>query len=97
MSSLEAYPTFFDLDDWQLKKTQHSYETSKYQVDLVATTLDNRAMKEPASSRKRTRHFIAQPGVVSTNISKKLIGPALEVLKVMLFYMVRGPRFVLQI
>lgn len=89
-SSLEASPTFYESDDWQLLKTEHSYESSKYQIDLIATHLDltaRRALEEDPTSRP-VRHFISEPGVCSTNVSIALTGPILEVLKVWAFYIV---------
>ncbi|TFK43075.1 3-keto sterol reductase [Crucibulum laeve] len=88
-SSLEASPEFYDSEDWQLRKTEHSYESCKYQIDLVATTLDRRAVKANASGSEQTRHFVSQPGVCSTNVSHALVGPALDILKVLLFYVGR--------
>ncbi|KAF9004725.1 hypothetical protein BDQ17DRAFT_1354559 [Cyathus striatus] len=85
-SSLEASPKFYDSEDWQLKETEHSYESSKYQIDLVAITLDRYAA---ANSIKPIRHFISHPGVCSTNVSAALVNPVLDVLKVMLFYIGR--------
>ncbi|KAG5645271.1 hypothetical protein DXG03_006573 [Asterophora parasitica] len=87
MSSLEASPTFYDPEDWQLKKTGHSYESTKYQIDLIGTHLDRRALA--SSSSRRIRHFITQPGVCSTNVADALVGPVLDVFKVILFYLAR--------
>lgn len=89
-SSLEASPAFYESDDWQLTKTEHSYESSKYQIDLIATHLDllaRRALEQDPTSHP-IRHFISEPGVCSTNVSKALTGPLLEVLKVWIFYVV---------
>lgn len=88
MSSIEAHAKFFDAEDWQLKKTEHSYESSKYQIDILATTLDQLQLTTVPESQKRIRHLVAQPGVCSTQISHSLIGPVLEVVKVVLFYLV---------
>jgi 3-keto steroid reductase len=90
MSSLEASPTFYDSEDWQLISTEHSYESSKYQIDLIATHLDlmaRRSLDEDLTSRP-VRHFISEPGVCSTNVSIALTGPVLEVFKVWAFYIV---------
>ncbi|KAF9443628.1 hypothetical protein P691DRAFT_808692 [Macrolepiota fuliginosa MF-IS2] len=90
-SSLEASPSFYDSDDWQLTKTEHSYESSKYQIDLIATHLDllaRRALEEDPTSRP-VRHFVSEPGVCSTNVSIALTGPILEILKVWAFYIAR--------
>lgn len=82
-SSIEASPKFYDSNDWQLVTTDHSYESSKYQTDLIATHLDHRAIEAG-----KTRHIVTQPGVVHTNISAKLINGFLEIFKVLSFYMV---------
>ncbi|KAF8075838.1 hypothetical protein FPV67DRAFT_1469452 [Lyophyllum atratum] len=87
MSSLEASPTFYDSEDWQLKKTAHSYESTKYQIDLIGTHLDRLALQD--TGPLRIRHFVTQPGVCSTNVANALIGPVLDSLKVILFYLAR--------
>ena len=84
-SSLEASPTFYDSEDWQLLKSKHSYECSKYQIDLIATHLDR--MSRP-SRTKKIRHYVSEPGVCSTMISQDLTGPVLDIFKVLIFYVV---------
>lgn len=88
MSSLEGAPTFYEHEDWQLKKTEHSYESAKYQIDLIGSQLDRVALREP-TGKPRIRHFVTQPGVCSTNVAGALAGPFLDVFKVILFYIVR--------
>ncbi|KAJ3544581.1 hypothetical protein NMY22_g2736 [Coprinellus aureogranulatus] len=83
-SSIEASPAFYDPSDWQLRSTEHSYESSKYEIDLIATTL-NRLSTSPS----RVRHMVSQPGVVSTNVAHALVGPVLDMLKVLAFYFAR--------
>ena len=75
-SSLEASPKFYDREDWQLIKTRHSYESAKYQVDLIATYLDWQACMSPET--KHIRHFVSEPGVCSTMISSALVGPVMN-------------------
>jgi 3-keto steroid reductase len=87
-SSVESSPKFYDSKDWQLKITEHSYESSKYQIDLIATNLDQLAVQTTPVSGKRVRHFISEPGVCSTSISAALIGPFLDMVKVFTFYVV---------
>ena len=87
-SSLEASPKFYDSKDWQLKITEHSYESTKYQIDLIATCLDQLATSGPPTSGKPVRHFVSEPGVCSTSISRALVGPLLDYLKVLSFYIV---------
>ncbi|KAJ6543894.1 hypothetical protein B0H19DRAFT_956163 [Mycena capillaripes] len=86
-SSLEASPKFYDNADWQLTKTEHSYESVKYQIDLIGTILDRRAL-EDSSSTKRIRHFVSHPAVCSTKISNNLVayGGLLDTLKIIVFY-----------
>ena len=83
MGSLEAAPLFHPDDDWQLTETMHSYQGSKYEVELLSFELDKRALN--AQSKVRTtaldgsdrlrpqiRHIIVSPGVIQTNMSKLL-------------------------
>jgi len=88
-SSLEASPKFYDSKDWQLKTTEHSYESTKYQIDLIASNLDQIAVKTVRSDEKKIRHLITEPGVCSTTISAALAGPLLDKIKVLLFYIGR--------
>jgi len=85
-SSLEASPKFYEPEDWQLTKTGHSYESSKYQIDIIATNLDRIALS--SSEGKRIRHFISEPGVCSTSISRALASGVLDYIKTLLFYLV---------
>ncbi|TFK74365.1 3-keto sterol reductase [Pluteus cervinus] len=89
MSSLEANPIFWDneQDDWQLRRTSHSYELSKYQIDLIATYLDQLALR--TGRPNAVRHLIAEPGVCSTNVAAAITGPLTDFIKVMLFYLGR--------
>ncbi|KAF8730503.1 hypothetical protein AX14_005510 [Amanita brunnescens Koide BX004] len=87
MSSIEASPTYYNPEDWQCKATSHSYENTKFEIDLIATFLDRLSLQD--STHKRSRHFIAQPGVCSTSISKALIGPVLDLIKLFFFYVAR--------
>jgi len=86
-SSLEALPCFYDSEDWQLKNTDHSYEGSKYQIDLIATALEQQStIQETAPDSKRIRHFISQPGLCNTQVVP--VGMILDFIKVILFYLV---------
>lgn len=81
-SSLEARDEFFsDLSDYQLRKTDHAYEGSKYQSDLLAWRLDS-------SNSTGARHLICHPGICHSGISSKLLFPLVEYLKVVAFYIV---------
>ncbi|KAG5649435.1 hypothetical protein H0H81_003894, partial [Sphagnurus paluster] len=83
MSSPEASPGFFDPDDWQLKSSAHSYECTKYQIDLIRTHLDRRELQKP----RRIRHFVTEPGVCSTYVADELVGPLLDFCKLITFYL----------
>lgn len=88
MSSLESSPKFYDADDWQLTKTTHSYESAKYQIDLIATHLDQLALRNLVGNP--VRHFIVEPGVSHTNISHALVGSFIvDMFKLFSFYLVR--------
>jgi len=87
MSSLEASPLYYTPEDWQCKANEHSYETTKYQIDLVGTLLDRLALQDPYN--KIPRHFVVQPGICSTSISNALVGPTLDFFKLLTFYIAR--------
>ncbi len=83
MSSLDSEPTFDPKDDWQLMKTQHSYQASKYQIDLIASELEKRtvealetgrasSMEETVAPHGEIHHVIVSPGIISTNMSSLL-------------------------
>ena len=88
-SSLEASPKFYDSEDWQLTKTEHSYECSKYQIDIIATNLDRIALK--SNEEKSIRHFVSEPGVCSTSISQALASGIRDYIKTLSFYFVSSP------
>ncbi|VDC06253.1 unnamed protein product [Peniophora sp. CBMAI 1063] len=85
MSSLEAFPEFFDADDWQLVKTHQPYQGSKYQNDLVGAELNRRALL----AHTPVRHLLVHPGVVHTNIDILLISAFLHHVKHFAFYVAR--------
>lgn len=89
-SSITASPTFYESGDWQLIKTEHSYECSKYQTDLIATHLDFRARRvlDKSPTSRPIRHFISEPGVCSTNIGAALVNPGSKIIEVCLSYIV---------
>ncbi|KAG8944966.1 hypothetical protein FRC04_001318 [Tulasnella sp. 424] len=82
-SSSEAMPQAFDIDDWQLLKTDQSYEGSKYQVDVVATLANSNVLyDEDGYSRPldivdetRPRHFVVGPAVTASELfTAKMVG-----------------------
>ena len=83
MSSLDAEPEFDPKDDWQLTKTMHSYQASKFQIELVATELERRTLEAQETGRASSmselvaphgeiHHFVVSPGVTATNMSSLL-------------------------
>ena len=44
---------------------------------------------------KHVRHFVSEPGVCSTMISSALVGPVMNMMKVIMFYFVRVSVFFL--
>lgn len=54
-------------------------------MDLIATHLDRLALK---SSGPTVRHILSEPGTVTTNIQKALIGDFLDWIKEVVFYLV---------
>jgi 3-keto steroid reductase len=88
MSSLEAGPKYYNPEDWQLINTEHPYECSKYQIDLLSAHFDRLALREPPEN-KRTRQFVMEPGVTSTTIMDTLAGGwFMTTLRVFAFYLV---------
>ncbi|KAH9921834.1 hypothetical protein B0H21DRAFT_766557, partial [Amylocystis lapponica] len=57
---------------WQLVDTHFSYQASKFQIDLLALELAQRAQKTP-SARGEIRHLLVTPGIVATNIAAGLM------------------------
>lgn len=85
MSSLEAFPEYFDINDWQLVKTHDPYQGSKYENDLIAAELNRRALL----SHTPVRHILVHPGVVHTSIDILLISAFLHHVKHFAFYIAR--------
>ena len=88
-SSSEASPKFYDSDDWQLTKTELSYESSKYQIDIYRYHLDRIVMD--LNEGKSIRHLVSEPGVCSTSISPALATGILDYFNFFLFYFVSFP------
>lgn len=87
-SSLEAQPCYYDHDDWQLVKTDHSYEGSKYQIDLIASTLTKRSF-EHGGEHNSVRHLLVHPGIVHSNMTNGMVDVFFDTMKVLLFYIAR--------
>ncbi|KAI5122148.1 hypothetical protein M0805_000795 [Coniferiporia weirii] len=72
MTSVEAYPSSYDPEDWQLIKSTRAYEASKYQMDLLVGYFEQQQHRAlAAGSSLPVRHFLSHPGVVRTNIALK--------------------------
>ena len=89
-SSLEAVH-FYRPEDWQLVETSHPYESSKYQIDLVASQLEKQAlqMEEQTNRPAKVRHVMVHPGCASTGIVGDMVPPILLPLMTYSFYIVR--------
>jgi len=85
ISSHEASSQHYIPKDYQLIKNNHSYQCSKYQLNLMALYLDQEATKDRAS---RIRHIPVLPGVAGTNIANALLGPITFYIMYMAFYLV---------
>ncbi|KIJ21211.1 hypothetical protein PAXINDRAFT_160468 [Paxillus involutus ATCC 200175] len=74
VSSHGASSEFYDPKDWQLVKTGHSYDCSKYQMNQVSLHLDREATHNQVDGKPTVRHFTVLPGVAATNIANELLG-----------------------
>ncbi|TRM68592.1 hypothetical protein BD626DRAFT_482223 [Schizophyllum amplum] len=86
-SSGEGNPARYDPDDWQLTKTQRSYASSKYQIQLVAGALDRKSLE--AGGSKRARHLVSDPGVCYTRVAAALTNIVLETIQYWLYFVAR--------
>ncbi|KAI6122840.1 hypothetical protein EV401DRAFT_1950221 [Pisolithus croceorrhizus] len=90
VSSHEATSEFYNPDDWQLINDNHSYQSSKYQVNLLALRLDREATKHSVPGIPVVRHFSVLPGIVATSIASAMLGPIMSVCMLITFYIVSG-------
>ena len=67
-------------------KTDHSYEASKYEIDLIASNL-----AEKTETQDVVRHFVVHPGIAHTNMTAGMINWFLDMCKLFLFYVVSLP------
>ena len=90
-TSLEA-THFYRPEDWQLVETDHSYEASKYQTELVASQLENQALRSEEQTNRpaKVRHLLIHPGCASTGIADNLVHPILIYLMNVAFCLVRS-------
>ena len=88
MSSHEASPEFYDPKDWQLVKSEHSYECSKYQMNMMSLHLDREAIRGHPDGTPAVRHLIAYPGVAGTSIATAILGTFTSLCMFAAFYIV---------
>ncbi|KAI9575036.1 NAD(P)-binding protein [Boletus coccyginus] len=95
ISSHEASSEFYDPNDWQLIKSEHSYECSKYQMNMISLHLDREAIRGQLEGTPAVRHLTASPGVAGTNIATALLGTFKSLCMFAAFYIVtsRQARF----
>lgn len=86
MSSVEASPTYYDPNDWQITHTPDVYALSKFQTDILATRLDMRACER----EEPVRHIVVQPGVCATNIAGAVLNSFSAVAMMLAFWIVRS-------
>jgi 3-keto steroid reductase len=81
---------FYRPDDWQLVETDHSYEASKYQTELIASQLENQALRLEGQTNlpAKVRHVLIHPGCASTGIADNLVHPVLVYFMHLTFYFV---------
>ncbi|KAI6046467.1 NAD(P)-binding protein [Pisolithus marmoratus] len=89
LSSHEATSEFYDPNDWQLINDDHSYQSSKYQLNLLALRLDQEATEHPIPGTPVVRHFSALPGIAGTNIASALLGPVTTAFMFIAFHIAR--------
>ena len=87
MSSVEGQPCWHDHDDWQLTKTDHAYEATKYQIDIISARLAQKSTESGGESDV-VRHYNVHPGIVHTNMTNGMVWFFLDMCKLLLFYIV---------
>lgn len=93
MSSHEASSEFYDPKDWQLVKSEHSYECSKYQMNMMSLHLDREAMHGQLDGTPAVRHLIAYPGVAGTSIATAIVGTFQSLCMFAAFYIVSNMKY----
>ncbi|KIO03131.1 hypothetical protein M404DRAFT_1001750 [Pisolithus tinctorius Marx 270] len=89
LSSQEATSEFYNPKDWQLINDDHSYQSSKYQLNLLALRLDQEATEHRQPGMPVVRHFSVLPGIAGTNIASALLGRFTAVCMIVTFYIAR--------
>ncbi|KAG8218311.1 hypothetical protein J3R82DRAFT_3925 [Butyriboletus roseoflavus] len=88
ISSHEASSEFYDPKDWQLVKSEHSYECSKYQMNMISLHLDREALHGQLNGTTAVRHLTVYPGIVSTSIATAILGTFRTLCMIAAFYIV---------
>ncbi|KAF9463122.1 hypothetical protein BDZ94DRAFT_1164476 [Collybia nuda] len=82
-TSVTAGP-FFDWSDIQLIKTSRPYQSSKYQIEVLASILDQNSR----NTGGKIRHLISSPGIVSSSLGMPN-APLIEIyIKEFIYYVV---------
>ncbi|KAF8121340.1 NAD(P)-binding protein [Boletus edulis] len=89
ISSHEASSEYYDPKDWQLVKSEHSYECSKYQMNMISLYLDRQATRGQRDGKPTVKHSIAYPGVAGTSIATALLGTFSSLCMFAAFYIAR--------
>ena len=92
ISSHEASSEFYDPKDWQLIKSEHSYQCSKYQMNMLSLYLDREAVRGQLDDTPAIRHFISYPGVAGTNIATAMLGTFTSLCMFATFYIVSSSK-----
>lgn len=89
MSSVDALPTYDPDDDWQLTKTDASYQASKSQIDLMVMELAQFQGTKLSGSSGDIAHVLVSPGITATKMAAELLRPSiLEWLMLLFFHFV---------
>jgi pimeloyl-CoA synthetase len=88
-TSIESHPRFYEeaQDDFQMLKTNKSYEAIKYATELVAHGL-NVTSKANAEKEPKIRHIVTHPGIVASSILLAYNGIFFHYLMIAAFYLV---------
>lgn len=93
ISSHEASSEFYDPKDWQLVKSENSYQCSKYQMNMISLYLDREAIRGQLDDTPAIRHFTAYPGVAGTSIANALLGTFTSLCMYATFYVVSSVKY----
>ncbi|KZT05141.1 uncharacterized protein LAESUDRAFT_702717 [Laetiporus sulphureus 93-53] len=97
LSSVDALPTYDPISDWQLTKTDKSYQASKAQIDYMVMELAQKSNLMSQATRQdcgtaqgKIDHLLVSPGITSTKVAADLLRPKiLEYCMLAFFYFCR--------